>query len=73
LGGSVVNDDLRAVAQRLYYKVRRSNDGKIRTIGIARPEIGKEVFVVYFPEDSPMIYPTNFEGHGVVASVSKSK
>ena len=66
-------DDVREIAQRLYNRVRRLNDGKVATVGFSKSDQGNPVFVVYFLEDAPRVCPKNFEGYGVLSSVSKGK
>ena len=66
-------DDMREVAQRLYNRVRRLNDGKVATVGFSKSVQGNPVFVVYLLEDAPMVCPAKFEGYGVLYSVSKGK
>jgi hypothetical protein len=68
-----MEEDIRAVAQRLYYKVKRANSGNVATVGITKSAIGKDSFIVYFIDGSSTICPQTFEGHGVIASTARPK
>ena len=68
-----MTEDIREIAQRLYNRARRLNDGKVATVGFSKSAQGNPVFVVYFLEDAPMVCPRKFEGYGVLCSISKGK
>ena len=68
-----MDDTIRDVAQRLYYKVNRLNVGKVATVGVAKSNQGKDLLVVYFLEGSSFICPEKFEGHMVVTSTARQK
>lgn len=68
-----MSEVIQEVAVRLYNKLKRSNDGQVSSVGIGKAASGKHVLVAVLREGAPMICPANFEGYGVVTSVSRDK
>jgi len=68
-----MDNAVQEAAVKLYNKLKRCNDGAVSSVGIGKAATGKHVLVAFLTEGAPMICPTNFEGFGVITSISPAR